>query len=93
MSVDLPEPDGPMTATSSPRSTVKGDAAQRVDGRLALAVAAGEVRRGDDCSVCVHVAEATGSASTVRPSGSTPNRPLDGDPPHDSGEVGMIPSP
>ena len=40
MSVDLPEPDGPMTAVSWPRSTSSVDAAQRVDGRVALAVAA-----------------------------------------------------
>ena len=35
---------------------------QRVDGGLALAVAAGEVCCGDDCSVAVHVSEATDSA-------------------------------
>ena len=40
ISVDLPEPDGPMTAVSLPRLDLERDAAQRVDGRLALAVAA-----------------------------------------------------
>ena len=48
ISVDLPEPDGPMTATSSPGCDVERDAAERVDGGLALAVAAGEVGGGDD---------------------------------------------
>ena len=45
ISVDLPEPDGPMTATRSPRRDVEGDAAERVDRRVARAVAAGEVAR------------------------------------------------
>ena len=40
ISVDLPEPDGPMTATSWPRSTVERHAAQRVYRGLALAVLA-----------------------------------------------------
>ena len=39
ISVDLPEPDGPITATSWPCSTSSDDAAQRVDGRRPLAVA------------------------------------------------------
>ena len=47
MSVDLPEPDGPITATSSPSVDRQRDAAQGVDGRVALAVAAGQVARGD----------------------------------------------
>ena len=42
-SVDLPEPDGPITATSSPSSTVEADAAQRVHGGVAGAVDAGDV--------------------------------------------------
>ena len=48
MSVDLPEPEGPMTAVSWPRVDLQGDAAQRVDGRVALAVAARDVVRRDD---------------------------------------------
>ena len=37
-SVDLPEPDGPTTATSSPAPTASDDAAQRLDAaRVALA--------------------------------------------------------
>ena len=31
MKVDLPEPDGPMTATNSPDAMTDGDAAQGVD--------------------------------------------------------------
>ena len=45
ISVDLPEPDGPITATSSAARDVERDAAERVDRGLALAVAAGEVAR------------------------------------------------
>ncbi len=48
ISVDLPEPDGPITAVSSPRATVSVDAAEGVDGGVALAVAAAELGRGDD---------------------------------------------
>ena len=48
ISVDLPEPDGPITVVSWPRADLEGDAAQRVDRRVALAVAAGEVRGNDD---------------------------------------------
>ena len=44
MSVDLPEPDGPMMAVSRPRLDVERDAAQRVNRAVALAVVAGEVR-------------------------------------------------
>ena len=43
ISVDLPEPDGPMTAVRRPAGDVDRDAAQRVDGRVALAVAAHDV--------------------------------------------------
>ena len=46
MSVDLPEPDGPMTATSSPAGHLERHAAEGVDGRLALAVAATQVVGG-----------------------------------------------
>ena len=31
MRVDLPDPDGPMTATYSPSLDLEGDAAERVD--------------------------------------------------------------
>ncbi len=34
MNVDLPEPDGPMTATNSPLADRDGHAAQRVHGVL-----------------------------------------------------------
>ena len=40
MSVDLPEPDGPMTAVSLPASISSVTSAQRVDGRVAFAVTA-----------------------------------------------------
>ena len=39
ISVDLPEPEGPMTAVSCPRRDLERDAAERVDGGVALAVA------------------------------------------------------
>ena len=42
-SVDLPEPDGPMTATSSPGCDGQADVAQRVDGGVAGAVDAADV--------------------------------------------------
>ena len=48
ISVDLPEPDGPMTAVRRPCGDVERDAAQRVDGGVALAVAADDVAGGDD---------------------------------------------
>ncbi len=51
MSVDLPEPDGPMTAVSLRGRDVERDAAQRVDRGVSAAVAAGDVVRGDD-GVC-----------------------------------------
>ena len=67
ISVDLPEPDGPMTATSSPGATSSRDAAQRVDRGLALAVAARQLtcldRRAlghDDAVLC-------GSLTTMPP--------------------------
>ena len=47
MSVDLPEPDGPMTAVRRPRGDVDRDAAERVDGGVALAVAADDVAGAD----------------------------------------------
>ena len=48
ISVDLPEPDGPMTAVSWPRGDLERHAAQGVDGRVALAVLAHDVRGGHD---------------------------------------------
>ena len=48
ISVDLPEPDGPMTAVRRPSAMSTRDAAQGVDGGVALAVAADDVARGDD---------------------------------------------
>ena len=45
MRVDLPEPDGPMTAVNWPAGNLERDAAKGVDGGLALAVAAGRRRR------------------------------------------------
>ena len=43
MSVDLPEPDGPITVVSCASADVERDPAQGVDGRVALAVAAGDI--------------------------------------------------
>ena len=43
ISVDLPEPDGPMMAVRRPSWIVERDAAQRVDGGVAVAVAARDV--------------------------------------------------
>ena len=45
MSVDLPEPDGPMTAVNRPWWMSRVDAGERVDGGLALAVGLDRVRR------------------------------------------------
>ena len=45
MNVDLPEPDGPMTATNSPGSIVEIDAAQRVNALLAQRVDVAQVAR------------------------------------------------
>ena len=44
MSVDLPEPDGPITAANWPFGIAQRDAAQRVHDRVALAVLARHVR-------------------------------------------------
>ena len=40
ISVDLPEPEGPMTAVSRPLGDLERDAAERVHRGIALAVAA-----------------------------------------------------
>ena len=48
ISVDLPEPDGPMIAVSRPRGEADGDAVERPHGGLALAEDAAEVRGADD---------------------------------------------
>ena len=43
ISVDLPEPDGPMIAAKRDCGEVDGDVRQGVDGGLALAVAAAQI--------------------------------------------------
>ena len=48
MSVDLPDPDGPMIAVNEPGCDLERDAAERVDGGVTLAVALGEVAARDD---------------------------------------------
>ena len=48
MNVDLPEPDGPVTARNSPRSHVEVDAAQRLHLDLADDVGLDEVLDRDD---------------------------------------------
>ena len=48
ISVDLPEPDGPITATRCARLDVERDAAQRSDGRRAFPIAAREFPGRDD---------------------------------------------
>ena len=47
IAVDLPEPDGPMMATNSPRPIDEVDAGQRVHLRLALAVGLPDLVEGD----------------------------------------------
>ena len=51
ISVDLPEPEGPTIAVSSPAGKSRRDAAQGVDRGLALAEAAAQVPAGDDPGV------------------------------------------
>ena len=48
ISVDLPEPDGPMMATNSPAWSDDGHAAQRVDGGVAAAVTPADVTGSSD---------------------------------------------
>ena len=48
MSVDLPDPDGPMIAAKRPAGKSTVTPGQRVDGRLALAVALAQRVSGDD---------------------------------------------
>ena len=48
MRVDLPDPEGPITATSSPGSTARETPSRAVHRGLALAVAADEVAGDDD---------------------------------------------
>ena len=48
MNVDLPEPDGPMIARELAPRELGRDSAERVDGGVALAVAACHVLRDDD---------------------------------------------
>ena len=47
MNVDLPEPDGPTTATNSPRRMSMRDAAEGVHRRALHGVGLGEVVNGD----------------------------------------------
>ena len=47
ISVDLPEPDGPMTAVELAARHLDRDTAQRVHRGVALSVAAGDPRAGD----------------------------------------------
>ena len=56
ISVDLPEPDGPMTAVSSPARDLERDAAERVDGRVPLPVAAVQPLCRDDGAVRFRIA-------------------------------------
>ena len=48
ISVDLPEPDGPITAVALPGAMFDRDAAQGVDRRVPFSVAAGHVASDDD---------------------------------------------
>ena len=48
ISVDLPEPDGPMIAAKRGRREVDADAGERVDRDVALAVAADQLAGADD---------------------------------------------
>ena len=48
ISVDLPEPDGPITATSCAALDVERDPAQRIDGRRAVPIAARQISCRDD---------------------------------------------
>ena len=47
MNVDLPEPDGPTTATNSPRVDVERDATEGVHRRALHGVGLGDVLRGN----------------------------------------------
>ena len=81
MSVDLPEPDGPITAANWPGGDVEGDAAEGIDGRVALAVAAGDVAGGDDggggrCHVVASLRGAEGQDDARR--ARAPRRPRAG---------------
>ena len=51
ISVDLPDPDGPMIAAKRPLGKLDAHARERVDGDLALAVAAARSRRPRRCSL------------------------------------------
>ncbi len=50
MSVDLPDPDGPMIAAKRPAGNVDRDAGERLDSGLALAVAPAQVLAPRRCS-------------------------------------------
>ena len=48
MSVDLPEPEGPMIAVSSPLATSSETPLERVDGSVPFSVAPGQLMGDDD---------------------------------------------
>ena len=48
ISVDFPEPDGPMIALNFPRSKPTVTPGERINGGVALSIAAVDVRRGHD---------------------------------------------
>ena len=74
MSVHLAEPDGPITAVSFPPVDVDRDAAQRVDRRVALAVAASDlVRRNDRRRLCVYHPSSSSSGTSGQPARAGPN--------------------
>jgi hypothetical protein len=56
MNVDLPEPDGPITATNSPRRDLERNAGERVHVGLAHPVDLDEVVRLDERAVGHRVA-------------------------------------
>ena len=73
ISVDLPEPDGPMIALKRPRSKPDAHAGQRVHGGVALSVAAVDVHRGHDR---IHAAQSgRPRLASVRITGHSP--PMD----------------
>ena len=73
ISVDLPDPEGPITAVSFPRATSTRDPAERVDRRLALAVAPCHVARDNDRPVVsAHLSPRLGSFVSTH--GGCPSR-------------------
>ena len=80
MKVDLPEPEAPVTARYSPRSTVDADALQRADDAAAELVGLDQIA-GDDLSsggggrltarrvYAAHCAASLARTTTLAPSG------------------------